>query len=121
MRLLTLVAVATLTAGIVHYQGYTRGQRRARRAGPDELLAERVRLAIGGAASGPVEVRCLKGIVTLRGSVRTRSERDLALAAALAVPGVGEVTNLIDTEEPIVEVGTLQSGIATEADVSRRG
>ena len=115
MRLLTLLAVATVAAGIYHYRSRL-AARPARETGTetlsDELLAERVRAGIGGAASAPVSVQCLNGVVSLRGSVR-RAERDLVLAAALAVPGVSQVTNFLETDEPVGEIGAMQSGIAT--------
>jgi osmotically-inducible protein OsmY len=115
MRILTLLAVAAIAGGIYHYR-QRRGLGRTpaeRPASPDELLAESVRSAIAGAASKPVSVTAVNGIVTLRGTVPTRAERDLTLAAALAVPGITQVTNLLDTEEPIGEIGMMQSGIAT--------
>jgi osmotically-inducible protein OsmY len=111
MRLLTLLALATIGAGIYQYRS-----RSARPAAPqassDEMLAESVRSGIAGAASSPVDVRVVNGIVSLRGTVR-QAERDLVLAAALAVPGVTQVTNFLETEEPVGEIGTMQSGIAT--------
>jgi hypothetical protein len=111
MRLLTLVAVAALAAGIYHYR--TRGPALRRRHGiSDELLAESVRAGIAGAASSPVDVRCVSGVVSLRGTVR-RAERDLVLAAALAVPGVTQVTNFLETDEPVGDLGPMQSGIAS--------
>jgi BON domain-containing protein len=104
MRLLTLLALAAVVAGVYHY--------RHRRALPDELLAERVRSGIAGATSSPVDVRCLNGIVSLRGTVR-KAECNLVLAAVLAIPGVTQVTNFLDTDEPIGDLGPMQSGIAT--------
>jgi hypothetical protein len=53
-------------------------------------------------------------VVTLRGALPA-SERDAILAAALAVPGVAQVTNFIETAEPIGDLGPMQSGIATGA------
>ncbi len=116
MRILTLLAVAAIAGGIYHYRQRRglHGGAEARPSTPDELLAESVRSAIAGAASKPVSVSAVNGIVSLRGTVRTRAERDLTLAAALAVPGISQVTNLLDTEEPIGEIGMMQSGIATE-------
>ena len=112
MRLLTLVAVAALAAGIYHYRTRTARPAAARTGGSDELLAESVRSGIAGAASSPVDVRVINGVVALRGTVR-KAERDLVLAAALAVPGVTQVTNFLETDEPVGEIGTMQSGIAT--------
>jgi len=39
--------------------------------------------------------------------------RDRVLAAALTVPGVVQVTNLIETDDPVGDLGPMQSGIAT--------
>jgi osmotically-inducible protein OsmY len=114
MRLLTLLAVAALAAGVYHYRGrrgLARGRREAQ-ARPDRLLEESVRQGIAGAASTPVQVRCVGGVVTLRGTVRP-AERDLVLAATLAVPGVNQVTNFLETDEPLGDLGPMQSGIAT--------
>lgn len=114
MRLLTLLAAAALAVGIYHYRSRTaaRPARPSEEGVSDELLAERVRAGIGGAASTPVRVQCLHGVVSLRGSVR-RAERDLVLAAALAVPGVTQVTNFLEIDEPVGDLGPMQSGIAT--------
>jgi osmotically-inducible protein OsmY len=117
MRLLTLLAVAALAAGVYHYRDYRgrRGLTRSRReaqARPDRLLEESVRQGIGGVASTQVQVRCINGVVTLRGTVRA-AERDLLLAAVLAVPGVAQVTNFLDVDEPLGDLGPMQSGIAT--------
>jgi osmotically-inducible protein OsmY len=111
MKLLTVLAVAALAAGVYHYR------RQLGRAGQapqlsDELLAEAVRSAVTGTASGPVHVRCTRGLVTVRGTLPA-AERDRVLAAALAVPGVVQVTNFLETDEPVGDLGPMQSGIAT--------
>jgi len=113
MRLLTLLAVATLAAGVYHYRSsrFARAGR-DREAVSDAQLEESVRQRIAGAASAPVQVRCVRGVVTLRGNVRP-VERDIVVAAALAVPGVAQVTNFLDTDEPVGDLGPMQSGIAT--------
>ena len=114
MRLLTLLAVAAVAAGVYHYRQFRAPGRPARERGAmsDELLAESVRSGIAGAASSPVDVRVVNGVVSLRGNVR-KAERDLVLAAALAVPGVTQVTNFLETDEPVGDLGPMQSGIAT--------
>jgi osmotically-inducible protein OsmY len=112
MRLLTILAVAAVAAGIYRYRTQVLPRRRQRAAVSDELLAESVRSGIAGASSRPVEVRCVNGVVSLRGTVRA-AERDLVLAAALAVPGVTQVTNFLDTDEPVGDLGPMQSGIAS--------
>ena len=116
MRLLTLLAVAALAAGVYHYRDH-RGSRfartrRDRQAVSDAQIEESVRQRIAGAVSAPVQVRCLRGVVTLRGTVRP-AERDLVLAAALAVPGVTQITNFLETDQPVGDLGPMQSGIAT--------
>jgi hypothetical protein len=114
MRLLTLLALAAVAAGVYHYR-QRRGFHRAaedRQGISDLLLAERVREGIACAGSSPVDVRVVHGIVSLRGTVR-KPERDLVLAAALAVPGVTQVTNYLETDEPVGDIGTMQAGIAT--------
>jgi osmotically-inducible protein OsmY len=103
--------VAAVAAGIYHYRKHGMPQRRRGRMS-DERLAESVRGRIAGASSSPVEVRCINGVVSLRGTVR-QAERDLVLAAALAVPGVTQVTNFLDTDEPVGDLGPMQSGIAS--------
>jgi osmotically-inducible protein OsmY len=114
MRILTFLALAALAAGIYHYQRRRPGARaRAQlQSVLDDTLAEQVRAGIAGAASRPVDVRVSNGVVSLRGIVR-RAERDLVLASALAVPGVNQVTNYLETEEPVGDIGTMQSGLAT--------
>ena len=114
MRLLTLLAVAAVAAGIYHFQSRRAG-RGAAYAEPslsDEMLAESVRAGIAGASSRPVDVRVINGVVSLRGTVR-KAERDLVLASALAVPGVTQVTNFLETDEAMGDIGTMQAGIAT--------
>lgn len=116
MRLLTLAAVAMLAAGIYHYRlrrglGRVRGRAKVHGA-PDRRIERAVRAATAQAASSPVAVRCINGIVTLRGTVSV-AERDRVLAAALAVPGVAQVTNFLETNEPVGDLGPMQSGIAT--------
>jgi BON domain-containing protein len=120
MRLLTVLAVAALAGGAYHYRRQLVRVREGRRVRSNELLAEAVRSAVTGKASRPVDVRCVRGVATLRGALPT-AERDRVLAAALAVPGVVQVTSLIEIEEsaerlgaePIGDLGPMQSGIAT--------
>ena len=115
MRLLTLVAIATVAYGVYHYRerrGPSQRGAQAPETKSDQMLAESVRSGIAGAASSPVDVKVINGVVSLRGTVR-KAERDLVLAAALAVPGVTQVTNFLETDEPIGELGTMQAGIAS--------
>jgi osmotically-inducible protein OsmY len=113
MRLLTLLAVAAVGAGVYQYRRRLAQRGRDRQASSDELLASNARSAIAGKASSPVDVRCINGVVSLRGTVPTMAERDLLLAAALAVPGVIQVTNFLESDEPVGDLGPMQSGIAT--------
>lgn len=113
MRLLTIIALATVAAGLYQFRKSRARPALDPQATPDEFLARQVRAAIGGAVSAPVGVSVMRGIVALRGAVRTRAERDRVLAAALAVPGVTQVTNLVETDEPVGDIGTMQSGLAT--------
>jgi osmotically-inducible protein OsmY len=112
MRLLTLLALATLAAGAYQFQK-NRGQT-PRRPATDNQHARRVRAAIESAVANPgeVDVRMQGGTVTLRGRVR-KEERDFVLAAALGAPGVTEVRNYLEVDEPAGDIGTMQSGIAT--------
>ena len=112
MRLLTIVALAAVAAGIYHFRQSRARPPRDQQAAPDDL-AEQVRAGIRRATSAPIDVRATHGIVALRGTVRTKAERDLVLTAALSVPGVTQVTNLIETDEPVGDIGTMHSGIAT--------
>jgi osmotically-inducible protein OsmY len=120
MRLLTVLAVAALAAGVYRYRRQLGRAREGRQGRSNEPLAEAVRSAVAGKASGPVDVRCVRGVVTLRGTLPA-VERDLVLAAALAVPGVVQVTNFLEIEqsaerlrdEPVGDLGPMQSGIAT--------
>lgn len=116
MRLLTLVALAAVAAGVYHYRGWRRPQRAEEPRISDAVLAERVRAGVAAAASSPIEVRVANGVVTLRGTVR-RAERDLALAAALSVPGVDQVANQLEIEEAAAgtagaEHGPMKTGFA---------
>jgi osmotically-inducible protein OsmY len=115
MRLLTLVAIATVAYGVYNYRerrGLGQREAQAPETKSDQMLAESVRSGIAGAASSPVDVKVINGVVSLRGTVR-KAERDLVLAAALAVPGVTQVTNFLETDEPVGDLGTMQAGIAS--------
>jgi hypothetical protein len=97
MRLLALVAVAGAALFLA--------KRRSRpRLHPDERLGREVRAQIEALLGDPQAVRVSvnRGVISLRGSV-TRAERDDVLAAVLATPGVTQVSNLLDTDEPLAE------------------
>lgn len=122
MRLFTVLAMAALAGGLYHLASQRGGVRQARFRRDDDRLAAAVRSAIAGKGSDRVHVRSASGVVTLRGTLPA-AERDRVLAAALAVAGVVQVTNLIEIEEsaerlgaePIGDLGPMQSGIATGA------
>jgi hypothetical protein len=85
MRLLLLVAAVALGAYVL---------RRPRIDSHERIRRElRARLPQGVRAS------VIDGVVTLRGTV-ARDERDDLLVAVLAVPGVVEVSNLLEIEAP---------------------
>jgi osmotically-inducible protein OsmY len=109
MRLLTLLAIATVAAGAYHFRGRRRVQ-----VDTTASLARRVRAAIEASVANPggVDVRVHRDTVTLRGRVR-REERDFVLAAALGAPGVTQVRNFLEVDEQPGELGTMQSGLAT--------
>lgn len=115
MRLLTLLAVTAVAAGVYHYRR-RRGlsARRAAPPGSDYRMEQAVRTAIAGKVSTAVDVRCINGVATLRGTVNA-AERDRLLAAALAVPGIRQVTNFLEVTEPVGDLGPMQSGIASGA------
>jgi osmotically-inducible protein OsmY len=109
MRLLTLLALATVAAGAYHFRS-----RRRIQVDSTSSLARRVRAAIEASVANPggVDVRVHRDTVTLRGRVR-REERDFVLAAALGAPGVTQVRNFLEVDEQPGELGTMQSGLAT--------
>ena len=114
MRFLTLVALAAVAAGVYHYrQRRGPGARRApARNVSDYRMEQAVRTAIAGKAAAAVDVHCINGIVTVRGTV-SAAERDRLLATVLAVPGIRQVTNFLEVTEPMGDLGPMQSGIAT--------
>ena len=89
MRLLPLLALAGLGAYL-----FSRT-----RAGidPDERLRRSVAALLPHRHDLRVSVH--RGIVSLRGTVG-RSERDDLLAAVLAMPGVSEISNRLEVQEP---------------------
>jgi hypothetical protein len=97
MRLLALVAVAGAALLLA--------KRRSRpRLHPDERLGSQVRAQIAALLGDPQAVRVTvnRGVVSLRGGV-SKAERDDVLAAVLATPGVTQVSNLLEVDEPLGE------------------
>lgn len=88
MRLLALVALVGLGAYLLN--------RSRRRLHPDERIRREVRALLP--EPDDVQVRVDGGAVYLRGSV-SREARDDLLAAVLAIPGVTEISNLLEIEE----------------------
>jgi uncharacterized membrane protein len=78
---------------------------------PDEILAERVRAALGRVVSHPgsIEVQASQGTVTLRGQILER-EAGRALRAVRAVPGVHGVRDELEHHEQAGDVPGLQGG-----------
>jgi uncharacterized membrane protein len=78
---------------------------------PDEVLAERIRAALGRAVSHPgsIEVQASQGTVTLRGPILER-ECGRALRAVRAVPGVHGVRDELEHHEQAGDVPGLQGG-----------
>jgi hypothetical protein len=89
MRLLPLLALAGLGAYLV--------SRSRARIDPDERIRRSVAALLPHRNDLRVSVN--RGVVSLRGTV-SRSERDDLLAAVLAMPGVSEISNRLEVEEP---------------------
>src|SRR5688572_9552032 len=78
---------------------------------PDEVLAERVRAALGRVVSHPgsIEVEASQGSITLRGPILER-EANRALRAVRAVPGVHGMRDELEHHEQAGDVPGLQGG-----------
>lgn len=78
---------------------------------PDEVLAERVRAALGRVVSHPgsISVEAIEGTITLRGPILER-EAPRAIRAARWVPGVREVHDELEHHEQAGDVPGLQGG-----------
>ena len=96
MKFFTLAAIAGLAAGIRHFLAHRAASHAPHRRPVIGLLAGRVRDAAGLPAN--VSITSHKGIVTLKGGPMPRAEIDRALLAVLAVPGVHQVRNYVQTE-----------------------
>ena len=86
MRLLPLLTLAGLALYLF---------RRGKREHPDE----RIRRGLRACLPEGVRATVADGLVTLRGTV-TRDARDDLLVAVLALPGVVEVSNLLEIRTP---------------------
>lgn len=99
MRLLTIAAIAAiaaLAAGIRHLLAHRAVAPAARKRPIIGTLAKKVR----DSAEIPdsVTVTSHNGVVTLKGGPMPKGDVDRTLAAVLAVPGVHEVRNYVQTE-----------------------
>lgn len=95
-------------AGAAAAYFYSKRQRRPRVELPEDLrVAEEVRrkLAEVVADPGAIHVTVSHGKALLRGPVLP-GERDRVLAAVLEVPGVLQVTNLLEPVEPLQAAAT---------------
>lgn len=121
MRIFSFLTIAAAAAGI--YYVYKKDQERQRAAAEqasyddgqpvdDETLTDRVRKRIASTMlkAAHISAHASHGVVMLRGTV-TRAERDQALAAVLAVPGVTRVANYLDTDEVSEEQFGMQSSM----------
>ena len=95
-----LIAIAGLTAGVIHFADSRKARRRsAVLPGGDPVIEERVRAGLG--ASTSIDVRVRNGVVALRGTA-SPEERDRMLAHALSVPGVQRVYSDLESDASIV-------------------
>lgn len=109
-RTLAILAVLGITAGVVHFlqsqqrrtSWRTRGGTRGYYDGeplPDDILEQRVQHALERIGADTVDARVANGTIVLRGRL-PRVERDRALGAVLAVPGVTQVANYLEADAP---------------------
>jgi hypothetical protein len=105
MRLLPILAIAGLGAYLL-----------SRTRTPDIDPDERIRRSVMASLPHHHNVRVVvnRGVVSLRGTISSQ-ERDDLLAAVLATPGVDEVSNLLEVEEPgetpLPEQGAMPRGM----------
>ena len=106
-RLMSFLAVAGAAAGLVYFLQTRRraadahGRARGYYEGepvPDDILEARIRSALAPVAPREaIDLRVTNGAVVLRGAL-ARAARDRVLAAVLAVPGVTQVANYLETQ-----------------------
>lgn len=106
MRLLPILALVGLGA-------YLLSRSRTPGIDPDERIRRSVVALLPH--QGDLRVVVNQGVVSLRGTT-SRRERDDLLAAVLATPGVTEVSNLLEVEEPreapLSEQGSMPRGMS---------
>jgi osmotically-inducible protein OsmY len=105
--LLSLIAIAGLAAGVLHFTGYRKGRRPAPAQAADDSILQAVRDGLSPA----IDVRVRDGVVALRGTA-SPAERDRALTHALSIPGVRRVYSDLEDGRSILETGAAKTGIA---------
>jgi osmotically-inducible protein OsmY len=121
MRMFSFFTVAAGAAAVYYF--YTRDQERRRVAAEgasyddgmpvsDDMLTDRVRKRIAHTMLNArnIDARVSRGVVMLRGTV-TRAEREQALAAVLAVPGVTRVANYLEASGQLEDPNDLQGAL----------
>jgi hypothetical protein len=97
-KLFSLMAVGAAVGALFYLDRRSQPRAKVQAAGPgrswDEYLANRVRASLPAS----VQVGVHNAAVTLRGAVAFR-ERDRLLAAALAIPGIERVINLLEVQD----------------------
>jgi osmotically-inducible protein OsmY len=104
-RFFSLLAMGAAVSALFYLDRLNR-PRTIHRAAPgrswDDYLANRVRASLPSS----IQVAVHNAAVTLRGAV-PYSERDRVLAAALSIPGIERVNNLLETENHPGDEGDL--------------
>jgi hypothetical protein len=104
-RFFSLLAIGAAVSALFYLDRLNR-PRTASKAPPgpswDNYLASRLRATLPGS----IQVAVHNAAATLRGSV-PYSERDRVLAAALSIPGIERVNNLLETENRPADEGDL--------------
>jgi BON domain-containing protein len=100
-KVLILLAFGAIAAAFSKLAKERRRPQRVPRERRGHALARQVREHIAGVLARPDAVRvAARGtVVTLRGRARA-AERDRLIAAVLSVPGVTQVSNYLEDDEP---------------------
>jgi osmotically-inducible protein OsmY len=108
IRSLVLIAAAGAAAAYLYSRQQRPGARREAAALPeDRELEGRIRTVLADLVADPgaIHITVHHGAASLRGPVLP-GERDRALTAVLDVPGVLQVTNLLEPVEPARPLAT---------------
>lgn len=97
--LLTLIAIAGITAGALHFVGQRRRRGRAAPAHPGD---ESILMAVREGLPDTVDARVRDGVVALRGTC-SLAERDRMLTHALSIPGVRRVYSDLEHDRPLID------------------